>query len=175
VAAGFDVIDINFALHREKSARPLPGGYLLGQVDTGLGNRCRVRRAVPPRIPVTLKMRRGLDDSDESREKFFRIFGRARTSGGPPPSRAWPTVVQRYVGPSRWESARGQATCGQRTVLGSGDLFRRQACLDMLDQTGVDGVTARAERSATPGFFRKPGVARGLPLPERPVCSRSAR
>jgi hypothetical protein len=30
---------------------------------------------------------------------------------------------------------------GSRTILGSGDLFNAQACLDMMQYTGVDGVT----------------------------------
>ena len=36
----------------------------------------RVRDAVPSQVPVTLKMRRGMDDSDESRERFEQSWQR---------------------------------------------------------------------------------------------------
>src|SRR5205823_7121213 len=71
VAAGFDVIDINFGCPVKKVLGRCRGGFLLGQVETALEIVNRVRDAVPPEVPVTLKMRRGLDDSPESRDRFF--------------------------------------------------------------------------------------------------------
>src|SRR4051812_46415245 len=62
VAAGFDVIDINFGCPVKKVLGRCRGGYLLGQVDTALEIVSKVRTAVPQHIPVTVKMRRGLDD-----------------------------------------------------------------------------------------------------------------
>src|SRR5215471_15332086 len=70
VAAGFDVIDINFGCPVKKVLGRCRGGYLLGQVETALEIVSKVRGAVRPEVPVTVKMRRGLDDSAESREKF---------------------------------------------------------------------------------------------------------
>src|SRR6478736_6622095 len=63
VAAGFDVVDINFGCPVKKVLGRCRGGYLLGQVDTALEIVSRVREAVPPHVPVTVKMRRGLDDT----------------------------------------------------------------------------------------------------------------
>ena len=74
VAAGFDVIDINFGCPVKKVLGRCRGGYLLGQVETALEIVARVREAVPPEIPVTVKMRRGLDDSQTSKDNFYRIF-----------------------------------------------------------------------------------------------------
>src|SRR4051794_24313683 len=65
VAAGFDVIDINFGCPVKKVLGRCRGGFLLGQVETALEIVNRVRNAVPPEVPVTVKMRRGLDDSPE--------------------------------------------------------------------------------------------------------------
>src|SRR4051812_23190180 len=62
VEAGFDVIDINFGCPVKKVLGRCRGGYLLGQVDTALEIVSKVRTAVPQHIPVTVKMRRGLDD-----------------------------------------------------------------------------------------------------------------
>ena len=94
VAAGFDVIDINFGCPVKKVLGRCRGGYLLGQVETALEIVARVRDAVPERVPVTVKMRRGLDDTAESRDKFFQIFdgafqrGRRRDHGPRPHGRA---------------------------------------------------------------------------------------
>jgi tRNA-dihydrouridine synthase len=67
-AYGFDVIDINFGCPVKKVLGRCRGGYHLSQPDVALEIIRRVRDAVPPHIPVTVKMRRGIDDSAESRE-----------------------------------------------------------------------------------------------------------
>ena len=92
-----------------------------------------MREAVPPAIPVTVKMRRGLDDSQKSRDNFFAIFDGAFARGIAAATVHGRTVQQRYIGPSRWEFLREvKQHAGSRTVLGSGDLFTPQACLDMI-------------------------------------------
>src|SRR5579863_6799408 len=73
-AAGFDVIDINFGCPVKKVLGRCRGGFLLSQPATALEIVSRVREAVPPEKPVTVKMRRGLDDTSQSRDSFFTIF-----------------------------------------------------------------------------------------------------
>src|SRR5438093_815357 len=63
----------------------------------------RTRDAVLAEIPVTVKMRRGIDDSAESREKFFTILDGAFAAGVAAVTVHGRTVMQRYVGPSRWQ------------------------------------------------------------------------
>jgi tRNA-dihydrouridine synthase len=115
-------------------------------------------------------MRRGLDDSAESRDNFYQIFDGAFERGVSAITVHGRTVVQRYVGPSRWEFLRElKRHAGSRTVLGSGDLFTPQACLDMIAQTGVDGVTAARGAIGNPWIFAQArALAAGLPLPEPP-------
>ena len=169
VQAGFDVIDINFGCPVKKVLGRCRGGYLLGQIDTALEIVSRVRNVVPPQIPVTVKMRRGLDDTPESREKFFQIFDGAFDRGVAAITVHGRTVAQRYVGPSRWSFlTEVKRHAGSRTVLGSGDLFTPQACLEMLRTTGVDGVTVARGAIGNPWIFsqvralaaRSPGTAR---------------
>src|SRR5437763_7269485 len=74
VQVGFDVIDINFGCPVKKVLGRCRGGFHLSQPEVALEIVRRVRDAVPAVIPVTLKMRRGIDESAESREKFFEIF-----------------------------------------------------------------------------------------------------
>ncbi len=169
-AAGFDVVDINFGCPVRKVLGRCRGGYLLSQPGTALEIVSRVREAVPPQIPVTVKMRRGLDDTPASRENFFTIFDGAFDRGVAAITVHGRTVQQRYIGPSRWEFLR-EVKChaGSRIVLGSGDLFTAQDCLEMMRQTGVDGVTAARGAIGNPWIFAQArALAAGLPLPPPP-------
>ncbi len=92
VAAGFDVIDLNFGCPVRKVLGRCRGGFLLSVPATALEIVSRVRDAVPEPIPVTVKMRRGMDDSAASREAFF-----SQSSTGPSPaaSRRPPCMAER--------------------------------------------------------------------------------
>jgi nifR3 family TIM-barrel protein len=170
VDAGFDVIDINFGCPVKKVLGRCRGGFHLSQPDVALEIVRRVRDAVPAHIPVTVKMRRGIDDSPESRDKFFVIFDGAFDAGVAAITVHGRTVLQRYDGPSKWDFLREIKThAGARTVLGSGDLFTPQACLDMIAGTGVDGVTVARGAVGNPWIFTQiRALASGLPLPPPP-------
>jgi tRNA-dihydrouridine synthase B len=170
VESGFDVIDINFGCPVKKVLGRCRGGFHLSQPAIALEIVSRVREAVPPTIPVTVKMRRGIDDSAESREKFFRIFDGAFDLGVAAITVHGRTVTQRYDGPSRWEFLRElKEMAGDRVVLGSGDLFSAQACLDMIHYTGVDGVTVARGAIGNPWIFSQArALATGKPLPDPP-------
>jgi tRNA-dihydrouridine synthase B len=171
VEHGFDVIDINFGCPVKKVLGRCRGGFHLSQPVVALEIVRRVRDAVPAEIPVTLKMRRGIDDSAESREKFFEIFDEAYRLGVAAITVHGRTVTQRYNGPSRWEFLRElKQLAGDRVVLGSGDLFTAQACLDMIETTGVDGVTVARGAIGNPWIFQQArALAQGLPLPVPPT------
>ena len=103
VEAGFDVIDINFGCPVKKVLGRCRGGFHLSQPDVALEIIRRTREVVPDSIPVTVKMRRGIDDSEESRDHFFEILEGAFEAGLAAATIHGRTVKQRYVGPSRWE------------------------------------------------------------------------
>lgn len=171
VESGFDVIDINFGCPVKKVLGRCRGGFHLSQPVIALEIVRRVRDAVPASIPVTLKMRRGIDDSAESREKFFEIFEGAFSLGAAAITVHGRTVKQRYDGPSRWEFLRElKQVAGERVVLGSGDLFNAQACLDMIRYAGVDGVTVARGAIGNPWIFGQArALAAGQPLPDPPT------
>ena len=170
VAAGFDVIDINFGCPVKKVLGRCRGGYLLSVPETALDIVARVRDAVPASVPVTLKMRRGIDDSAESADKFWTIFAGAFARGVAAITVHGRSVQQRYVGPSNWAFlAKVKRVAGERTVIGSGDLFSAEACRAMLDQTGVDGVSIARGAIGNPWIFSQTlALLAGEPLPSPP-------
>ena len=154
VQAGFDVIDINFGCPVKKVLGKCRGGYHLSQPREALEVVRRTRDAVPAHVPVTLKMRRGIDDSQESREKFFAILDGAFEAGIAAVTVHGRTVEQRYVGPSKWDFLREvKQRHPDRTILGSGDLFTAADCLRMIAVTGVDGVTVARGAIGNPWIF----------------------
>ena len=156
VEAGFDCIDINFGCPVKKVLGRCRGGFLLSTPDTALEIVSRVREAVPPSLPVTLKMRRGIDDSQDSQDKFFTIFDGAFSRGVAAITVHGRSVVQRYNGPSDWDFLTTvKRHAGDRIVLGSGDLFSASACLSMLTRTGVDGVTIARGAIGNPWIFQQ--------------------
>ncbi|MDA0970071.1 MAG: tRNA-dihydrouridine synthase [Planctomycetota bacterium] len=170
VEAGFDVIDINFGCPVKKVLGRCRGGFLLGVPETALEIVSRVREAVPAAIPVTLKMRRGIDDSAASTDKFWQIFEGAFAAGVAAITVHGRSVRQRYDGPSSWDFLREvKQAAGSRTIIGSGDLFSASACLAMLEQTGVDGVSIARGAIGNPWIFEGLRcLLAGQPLPAPP-------
>lgn len=168
--AGFDVIDINFGCPVKKVLGRCRGGFHLSQPKVALEIVRRTRESVPAHIPVTMKMRRGLDDSQESRDNFYTIMDAAWQLGVAAITVHGRTVKQRYIGPSRWEFlTEVKRAYPQRTILGSGDLFTAADCLNMIRQTGVDGVTVARGCIGNPWIFSQcRALAAGLPLPPPP-------
>lgn len=171
VAAGFDVIDINFGCPTKAGSGRCRGGYHLGQPQVAIEILRRVRDAVPVDIPVTVKMRRGLDDSAQSRDNFFHILDAAFETGLAAATIHGRTVEQKYVGPSRWEFLReARQRYPDQTLLGSGDLFTADDCVRMLRETGVNGVTAARGSIGNPWIFsQSAALLRGEPLPAPPT------
>jgi nifR3 family TIM-barrel protein len=177
VRAGYDVIDVNFACPVRRVLARGRGGFLLSNPRAATDILRAVRAAVPPDMPVTLKMRRGMDDSPDSPGKFFEILEAAFELGLNAVTVHARTVEQGYRGPSDWGFlAQVKRHVADRTVLGSGDLFSAEDIRRMLDQTGVNGVTVARGCIGNPWIF---GEARALlsgkPLPPPPSVGEQGR
>lgn len=154
VRAGFDVVDINFGCPVGKVLGRCRGGWLLQQPETALAMVDAVLQAVAGAVPVSVKMRRGYDDSPAAEAAFFAILHGAFARGIAAVTVHGRTVLQKYVGPSRWSFlARVKRELGDRTVLGSGDLFSPFDVVRMLRETGVDGVTVARGCIGNPFVF----------------------
>jgi nifR3 family TIM-barrel protein len=176
VKSGFDVIDINFGCPVKSAMGGCRGGYHLSQPAVALQIVSQVRDAVPTGIPVTVKMRRGIDDSAESRDRFFTILDGAFERGVAAITVHARTVEQKYRGPSRWDFLREvKRHAGSRTILGSGDLFSANHCLRMLTETGVDGVSIARGAIGNPWIFTQfESILAGRALPPPPSVDEQA-
>ena len=171
VEAGFSVIDINFGCPVRKVLGRCRGGFHLSQPPVALEIVRRTRDIVPPEIPVTIKMRRGIDDTQESRDNFYQILDGAFAYGIAGITVHGRTVEQRYIGPSRWAFLKEvkQHVGKEKIILGSGDLFSAQDCLRMMLETGVDGVTVARGCIGNPWIFgQAQAIFDGKPLPAPP-------
>jgi nifR3 family TIM-barrel protein len=175
--SGFDVIDINFGCPVKKVLGRCRGGFLLSEPTTALEIIRSVRSAVPPETPVTLKMRRGMDDSRESELSFFRIFDAALEAGLAAVTVHGRTVQQRYVGRSNWRFLeRVKRHAGHASILGSGDLFSAEDIVRMLNETGVDGVTVARGCIGNPWIFAEArALLEGRDLPDPPTVAQQGR
>ena len=152
----FETIDINLACPVKKIKARARGGHWLAQPDGAIAIIEAVRDALPASVPVTLKIRRGYDDSDEMAGNFERIV-----SAGFDIGLAWVTVhgrtvSQKYVGPSRWDVLRDIVSRHpDRLILGSGDVWSAADIFRMIDYTGVAAVSVARGCIGNPWIFRQ--------------------
>ncbi|MHC4814438.1 MAG: tRNA dihydrouridine synthase [Planctomycetota bacterium] len=167
VEAGYDLVDVNFGCPVNKALGRCRGGFHLGQPTVALDIVRRVVDACAGRVPVTVKMRRGLDESAASERHFFEILDGAFGLGIAAVTVHGRTVQQKYVGASDWRFlARVKAHLGEHTMLGSGDLFRADDVKAMMETTGVNGVTLARGCIGNPWIFQQ---TRELLAGRRPV------
>ena len=171
VRSGFDVIDLNFACPVKKVLGRCRGGYLLSDPQTAIEVLRRVRDALPAAIPLTLKLRRGMDDSAESERNFFQILDAALELNIAAVTVHPRTVRQRYVGPSDWSFlARVKRYAGQRTIIGSVDRSLPRTSPPCSPKPASTVSASRAAASATRGYStqRAPFCA-AIPPRHRPA------
>jgi nifR3 family TIM-barrel protein len=153
--AGYDVIDLNFACPVKKIASKSRGGHMLADVQRGAAILRAVRDAVPAEIPLTVSLRRGFDDSNQSAERFYEIVEAAWESGCAAIRVHGRTVQQKYIGRAHWPFLRDlKSRYPDRTILGSGDVFTAQDAVRMLSETGVDIVWIARGAIGNPWIFR---------------------
>ncbi|MBV8881048.1 MAG: tRNA-dihydrouridine synthase [Planctomycetaceae bacterium] len=173
VEHGYDLVDINFGCPVKKVLGRCRGGYLLTTPHAALDIVKSVLDHVGGRRPVTLKMRRGFDDSAESEANFFTILDGAFDLGVASVTVHGRTVKQKYIGPSNRDFlAKVKRHAGTRTILGSGDVFGPEDVPAMMGATGVDGVWIARGAIGNPFIFREvSALLEGRPLPPPPTLA----
>lgn len=152
----FAAIDINLACPVKKISKKSRGGHWLRDPDGAVAILRAVRDALPGSIPVTVKMRRAFDETPEMKRSFLRLFDGAYDLGC-----AWVTVhgrtvMQKYVGPSRWDPIKELVERNpERIIFGSGDIWDVNQIFRMLAYTGVSGVSVARGCIGNPWIFRQ--------------------
>ncbi len=153
---GYDVIDLNMACPVKRLRGCARGGHLLHQPEKASEIIQEVSQAVGGRVPLTIKLRRGFDDEQDSEKNFFRIIEDTIDQGFFAAVVHGRTVRQKYEGPSRWNFL-SQLT--QRypdfRIMGSGDIFTPESVFEMLARTGVDAVSVARGAIGNPWIFRQ--------------------
>lgn len=166
---GADVIDLNMGCPAPKIVKNAEGSALMKDLPL-----CReIFRAVRARVrvPLTVKMRKGFADGEETCLQLARI---AEEEGCDavivhPRSRE-----QFFSGHSDWSMIRRVKELLSIPVIGNGDIWCAQDAVDMLDSTGCDGVMIGRGAMGNPFLFREAValVERGEVLPLASVDER---
>jgi tRNA-dihydrouridine synthase len=156
----FQAIDVNLACPVKKIRSKARGGHWLAEPDGAIAIIEAVRDSVPSDIPVTVKIRRSYDDTEEMADNFDRIVSAAFDIGALWITVHGRTVQQKYVGPSRWDLLRDIARRHQnierdRYIFGSGDVWRAAEIYRMLAYTGVTAASVARGAIGNPWIFRQ--------------------
>ncbi|MGB5952740.1 MAG: tRNA-dihydrouridine synthase, partial [Ornithinimicrobium sp.] len=147
-----DHIDLNFGCPVPKVTRKGGGAALPWKIDLFAAIvRAAVREATPAEVPVTVKMRVGIDADHTT---FLDAGKVAENEGVAAVALHARTAAQAYSGQADWSriAALKQAV---RTipVLGNGDIWSAEDALAMVRQTGCDGVVVGRGCLGRPWLF----------------------
>jgi len=146
-----DHVDMNFGCPVPRVTRKGGGSALpwkrrlFGQIV-----RAAVDAAAPAGIPVTVKMRIGIDDAHPTWLEAGKI---AQDAGA-----AWValharTAAQRYSGTADWDAITALKAELDIPVLGNGDIWEADDALRMMGETGCDGVVVGRGCLGRPWLF----------------------
>ena len=165
---GADHVDLNFGCPVAKVTRK--GGGAALPVRRGLFAAV-VRAAVTSAgdVPVTVKLRIGVDDSLHT---FLDAGPIAEGEGAAAVALHARTAAQHYSGKADWSTiGELRAKVTGIPVLGNGDIWLPGDALAMIDRTGCDGVVVGRGCLGRPWIFRDIAIAAagGTPPPPPPL------
>jgi nifR3 family TIM-barrel protein len=133
-----DHIDLNFGCPVPKVTRRGGGAALPWRRNLfGRIVRQAVEAAAPAGIPLTVKMRKGIDEDHLTYVEAGLI---AQDAGAAAVALHARTAEQRYSGTADWDAIATLKQALDVPVLGNGDIWEAADALRMVEHTGVDGV-----------------------------------
>lgn len=147
-----DHIDLNFGCPVPKVTKLGGGSALPWKTDlfTAIVQNA-VKEASRNDIPLTIKMRKGID---EDHLTFIESAKIARDAGVAGIALHGRTLEQRYSGKADWNAiAELRQAIPDVPILGNGDIFAAEDAIDMVEQTGVDGVVIGRGCQGRPWLF----------------------
>ena len=147
-----DHIDLNFGCPVPKVTKRGGGSALPWKTDLFRAIiRTAVREASEANIPVTVKMRIGID---ENHQTYLEAGRMARDEGIAAVALHGRTLEQHYSGTADWDAiARLREALPDIPVLGNGDIFSAEDAVRMVEHTGVDGVVVGRGCQGRPWLF----------------------
>ncbi|WP_328295505.1 tRNA dihydrouridine synthase DusB [Kineococcus sp. NBC_00420] len=147
-----DHVDLNFGCPVPKVTRK-GGGSALPWKATLFRDIVRgaVREASKGGIPLTVKMRKGIDDDHLT---YLQAGRAAEEEGAAAVALHGRTASQHYSGHADWEAiARLKETVTTIPVLGNGDIWSAEDAVEMMRRTGCDGVVVGRGCLGRPWLF----------------------
>jgi nifR3 family TIM-barrel protein len=145
-----DHIDLNFGCPVPKVTRKGGGAALPWKSDL-FGSIVKAAVLAAGEIPVTVKMRKGIDDDHLT---FLDAGKSARDAGVTAVALHGRTAEQYYSGQADWDAiAQLRQALPDVQVLGNGDIWSAGDAVAMMQQTGVDGVVVGRGCLGRPWLF----------------------
>ena len=145
-----DHIDLNFGCPVPKVTRKGGGAALPWKSDL-FDSIVKAAVQAAGDIPVTVKMRKGIDDDHLT---FLDAGKSARDAGVTAVALHGRTAEQYYSGQADWEAiAQLRQALPDVQVLGNGDIWSAADAVSMMQQTGVDGVVVGRGCLGRPWLF----------------------
>lgn len=147
-----DHIDLNFGCPVPKVTRKGGGAALPWKLDLFTSIvQTAVREASRGNIPLTIKMRKGIDEDHLTFAEAGRI---ARDAGVAAVALHGRTASQFYSGKADWNAiAELREVLPDIPVLGNGDIWSAEDAIRMVSETGVDGVVVGRGCQGRPWLF----------------------
>ena len=142
----FDIMDINMGCPVPKVVRNGEGSALMKNPKLVYEIVSAMVKAIDK--PVTVKIRKGFDDSCINAVEIAKIIEEAGAAAVAVHGR---TREQYYSGKADWQIIRRVKEAVKIPVIGNGDIFTPQDAKRMIEETGCDAIMAARGAEATHG------------------------
>jgi nifR3 family TIM-barrel protein len=162
-ASGADILDINFGCSVKKIIKTGSGAALMKTPELSEKILKSVRRSI--RIPLTIKIRTGWDNSGE---QAFALAERAEACGVDAIAVHPRMATQGFAGRADWTIIAAIKKRVEIPVIGNGDIVTAEDAVNMQAETGCDAIMIGRKAIGNPWIFsqvlaRLHGETRKLP------------
>lgn len=144
------IIDINMGCPAPKIVKNCEGSALMKNPE--LASKIIKSVVRNSSVPVTVKFRKGWDDSSINAVEFAIM---AEESGASAVTVHGRTRVQMYEGTADWDIIRKVKLSVNIPVIGNGDIFTPEAAKRIIDETECDGILIARGAMGNPWIFKR--------------------